>query len=87
MQGHITPLTVLLRFTMAAKHHQTVAELLEDNVAAMETVIQHYQIAADYFKGEESTSSANKCLVKVAQYTATMEKYEKSIQIYEQVRF
>ena len=73
------------RFTIAAKHHQTVAELFEDNVAHMETVIQHYQIAADYFKGEESTSSANKCLVKVAQYTATMEKYEKAIQIYEQV--
>ena len=62
-----------------------MAELFEDNVANMETVIQHYQIAADYFKGEESTSSANKCLVKVAQYTATMEKYEKAIQIYEQV--
>ena len=40
------------RFTIAAKHHQTVAELFEDNVANMETVIQHYQIAADYFKGE-----------------------------------
>ena len=73
------------RFTIAAKHHQTVAELFEDNVAHMETVIQHYQIAADYFKGEESSSSANKCLVKVAQYNATLEKYEKAIQIYEQV--
>ena len=62
-----------------------MAEINEDNVANMETVIQHYQIAADYFKGEESTSSANKCLVKVAQYNATLEKYEKAIQIYEQV--
>ena len=76
---------LLFRFTIAAKHHQTVAELFEDNVANMETVIQHYQIAADYFKGEECTSSANMCLVKVAQYTATMEKYEKAIQIYEQI--
>jgi len=73
------------RFTIAAKHHQTVAEMFEDNVANMETVIHHYQIAADYFKGEESTSSANKCLVKVAQYAATMENYEKAIQIYEQI--
>ena len=75
------------RFTIAAKHHQTVAELFEDNVANLETVIQHYQIAADYYKGEESTSSANKCLVKVAEYSATLEKYEKAIQIYEQVQF
>ena len=73
------------RFTIAAKHHQTVAELFEENAEQVETVIQHYQIAADYFKGEESTSSANKCLVKVAEKSATLEKYEKAIQIYEQV--
>lgn len=73
------------RFTIAAKHHQTVAELFEENAEQVETVIQHYQIAADYFKGEESTSSANKCLVKVAEKSATLEKYEKAIQIYEQI--
>ena len=59
--------------------------MFEDNVSNLDTVILHYQTAADYFKGEESTSSANKCLVKVAQYAATMENYEKAIQIYEQV--
>ena len=74
------------RFTIAAKHHQTVAELFEDNVSNLDTVILHYQTAADYFKGEESTSSANKCLVKVAEYSATLEKYDKAIKIYEQVR-
>ena len=73
------------RVTIAAKHYQTVAELFEDNAEQIETVIQHYQIAADYFKGEESTSSANKCLVKVAEKSATLEKYERAIQIYEQV--
>ena len=41
--------------------------------------------AADYFKGEESNSSANKCMLKVAEYSATLEKYEKAIKIYEQV--
>lgn len=30
-------------------------------------------------------SSANKCLLKVAQYSAQMENYEKAIEIYEQV--
>merc|ERR1712203_754317 len=38
-----------------------------------------------YFKGEESNSSANKCMLKVAQYAATLENYNKAIQIYEQV--
>jgi alpha-soluble NSF attachment protein len=27
--------------------------------------MQHYQLAADYFRGEESNSAANKCLLKV----------------------
>ena len=35
--------------------------------------------------GEESNSSANKCLLKVAQYAAQLENYQKAIQIYEQV--
>jgi alpha-soluble NSF attachment protein len=47
--------------------------------------VQHYEQAADYFKGEESTSSANKCMLKVAQYAAQLEEYEKAIQIYESV--
>jgi len=37
------------------------------------------------FLGEESNSSANKCLLKVAQYAAQLENYQKAIQIYEQV--
>lgn len=47
--------------------------------------VQHYEQAADFFKGEESTSSANKCMLKVAQYAAQLEDYEKAIQIYESV--
>lgn len=47
--------------------------------------MQHYEQAADYFKGEESTSSANKCMLKVAQYAAQLEDYEKAISIYESV--
>ena len=38
------------------------------------------------FQGEESNSSANKCLLKVAHYSAQLENYERAIQIYEQVR-
>ena len=84
-KNSLAPTSNNKRFTIAAKHHQTVAELFEDNVSNLDTVILHYQTAADYFKGEESTSSANKCLVKVAEYSATLEKYDKAIKIYEQV--
>lgn len=73
------------RFTIAAKHHQAIAEIYESEMIDLEKAMQHYKQAADYFKGEESSSSANKCLLKVAQYAAQMEKYEQAIEIYEEV--
>lgn len=51
----------------------------------MEKAIQHYEQAADYFRGEENNSSANKCQLKVAMFAAQMENYKKAITIYEQV--
>uniref|UniRef100_A0AAZ3NP21 Uncharacterized protein n=1 Tax=Oncorhynchus tshawytscha TaxID=74940 RepID=A0AAZ3NP21_ONCTS len=47
--------------------------------------IAHYEQAADYYKGEESNSAANKCLLKVATYAAQLEQYQKAIEIYEQI--
>ena len=38
-----------------------------------------------WLQGEESNSSANKCMLKVALYAAQLENYERAIQIYEQV--
>lgn len=73
------------RFTMAAKYHQIIAEMYETDGIDLEKAVQHYEQAADYFRGEESNSSANKCLLKVAQYAAQLENYEKAIQIYQQV--
>merc|ERR1711902_237867 len=73
------------RLQIAAKHHQTIAELYEGEIADLEKAMQHYEQAADFFKGEESNSSANKCMLKVAQYAAQLEQYDKAIQIYESV--
>ncbi|KAG5269049.1 N-ethylmaleimide-sensitive factor attachment protein, alpha b [Sardina pilchardus] len=73
------------RFTIAAKHHITIAEVYETELVDIDKAIAHYEQAADYYKGEESTSSANKCLLKVATYAAQLEKYQKAIEIYEQV--
>ena len=57
--------TEMGRFTIAAKHHQTIAEICETELADLERAMQHYELAADYFRGEESNSSANKCMLKV----------------------
>ncbi|KAK3093653.1 hypothetical protein FSP39_018514 [Pinctada imbricata] len=73
------------KFTIAAKHHITIAEVYETELVDLEKAITHYEQAADYYKGEESNSSANKCLVKVAQYSAQLEQYDKAIQIYEEI--
>uniref|UniRef100_A0A671KWU5 Alpha-soluble NSF attachment protein-like n=1 Tax=Sinocyclocheilus anshuiensis TaxID=1608454 RepID=A0A671KWU5_9TELE len=73
------------RFTIAAKHHVTIAEIYETELVDIDKAIAHYEQAADYYKGEESTSSANKCLLKVSTYAAQLERYPKAIEIYEQV--
>uniref|UniRef100_A0A8C2C5A2 N-ethylmaleimide-sensitive factor attachment protein, alpha b n=1 Tax=Cyprinus carpio TaxID=7962 RepID=A0A8C2C5A2_CYPCA len=73
------------RFTIAAKHHVTIAEIYETELVDIDKAIAHFEQAADYYKGEESTSSANKCLLKVATYAAQLEQYPKAIEIYEQV--
>nr|XP_061806538.1 beta-soluble NSF attachment protein-like isoform X2 [Nerophis lumbriciformis] len=73
------------RFTIAAKHHISIAEIYEADLVDIEKAIAHYEQAADYYKGEESNSSANKCLLKVGAYCAQLEQYQKAIEIYEQV--
>ncbi|KAJ6659224.1 hypothetical protein lerEdw1_019270 [Lerista edwardsae] len=42
------------RFTIAAKHHITTAEIYESELVDIEKAIAHYEQAADYYKGEES---------------------------------
>ncbi|NXP42110.1 SNAA protein, partial [Leiothrix lutea] len=73
------------RFTIAAKHHIGIAEIYESDLLDIEKAVAHYEQAADYYKGEESTSSANKCLLKVAAYAAQLEQFPRAIDIYEQV--
>uniref|UniRef100_A0A8C5N0U7 NSF attachment protein beta n=1 Tax=Leptobrachium leishanense TaxID=445787 RepID=A0A8C5N0U7_9ANUR len=73
------------RFTIAAKHHITIAEIYETELVDIEKAIAHYEQSADYYKGEESNSSANKCLLKVAGYVAQLEQYQRAIEIYEQI--
>ena len=42
------------RFTIAAKHHVSIAEIYETELADSEKAISSYEQAADYYKGEES---------------------------------
>ncbi|XP_062392142.1 N-ethylmaleimide-sensitive factor attachment protein, alpha a [Sardina pilchardus] len=73
------------RFTIAAKHHITTAEIYENELLDVEKAVAQYEQAADYYKMEESTSAGNKCLMKVATYAAQLEQYQRAIEIYEQI--
>jgi len=85
LQKAIDIYTDMGRFVISAKHHETIAGIFESEVADLDKAMQHYQQAADFFRGEESNSSANRCMLKVAHYAAQLENYQKAIQIYEQV--
>uniref|UniRef100_A0A673J322 Beta-soluble NSF attachment protein-like n=1 Tax=Sinocyclocheilus rhinocerous TaxID=307959 RepID=A0A673J322_9TELE len=65
------------RFTIAAKHHITIAEVYESELVDIEKVL--FPPQSNFY------SSANKCLLKVASYSAQLEQYPKAIEIYEQV--
>jgi len=47
--------------------------------------MEAYQTAADYYQAEESHSTANQMLLKVAGLAATAQDYKRAIEIYEQV--
>ena len=49
------------------------------------SVIMFYEQAADLFYTDHSTAESNKCLLKVAQYSALGGDYGKAVRIYEQV--
>jgi alpha-soluble NSF attachment protein len=72
------------RFNQAAKLTKQIAELFEQD-GNKEEAITNYDQAADYYSGENSTQAANQCLLKVASYSAELEKYDKAVEIYTSV--
>uniref|UniRef100_A0A671P342 N-ethylmaleimide-sensitive factor attachment protein, beta b n=1 Tax=Sinocyclocheilus anshuiensis TaxID=1608454 RepID=A0A671P342_9TELE len=63
------------RFTIAAKHHITIAEVYESELVDIEKVQKCYL----------NVECCEMCLLKVASYSAQLEQYPKAIEIYEQV--
>eukprot|EP00048_Salpingoeca_helianthica_P014447 m.221737 g.221737 ORF g.221737 m.221737 type:complete len:365 (-) comp15874_c0_seq1:325-1419(-) len=73
------------RFAIAAKHVSALAEFFETQVVDLEKAIKYYEQAADHYEGEDSTSSRNKALLKVALLSAQLERYDRAVEIYEDV--
>jgi alpha-soluble NSF attachment protein len=72
------------RLSMAARYYKEIAELYESE-QNIEKAIEFYDKAADFFQGEDVTTSANQCKQKVAQFAAQLEQYQKAIEIYEEI--
>jgi len=80
----ITQYEEMGKFSAAAKLEKEVAEMFESE-SETEQAIRHYQRAADLFAGENATSSANGCLMKVGHFQALAENYEDAITVFEEV--
>ncbi|XP_062156905.1 alpha-soluble NSF attachment protein 2 [Alnus glutinosa] len=72
------------RLSMAARYFKEIAELYESE-HNIEQAIVYFEKSADFFQNEEVTTSANQCKQKVAQFSAQLEQYPKSIEIYEEI--
>jgi len=72
------------RFSTAAKIFQQIAEL-EEKAENIPGAIQAYEKAAECFFSEDSHSSGNQMLLKIAHFAAEREDYKKAIDIFEKV--
>ncbi|KAJ4459097.1 putative Alpha-soluble NSF attachment protein [Paratrimastix pyriformis] len=73
------------RIQSASRYEKTVAELSESE-GNMDAALEHFQRAADLFRGEESQSAASACLLKVATIAAQhKEDFGRASNIFEQL--
>ncbi|EQC36369.1 hypothetical protein SDRG_06473 [Saprolegnia diclina VS20] len=72
------------RFSNAAKLQKQIAEIYEHG-DHMQDALEAYGQAAEYFVGENQNSSAQPMFLKVAQFSAQLEKYPEAMEINEKV--
>ena len=77
------------RLAMAAKHYKDIAELYEGQSTGddedAKKACEFFEKAADLYRDEEQTSSANQCYLKFAQFSAELGDYKAAIGCYENV--
>merc|ERR1711935_285293 len=72
------------RLSIAAKHVKDIGDLCEKE-GKVEDALNAYKEAGDLFAGEENSSTANACKLKVAELSATIGKYSNAITCFEDV--
>ncbi|OZJ04180.1 hypothetical protein BZG36_02166 [Bifiguratus adelaidae] len=72
-------------FRAAARHHQDVAEIFENEMGDLRKAWTHYDQAAQLFQADDSPANANKCILKAAHFAAQLEDYNAAIEKFESV--
>lgn len=72
------------RLSMSARYCKEIAELYEQQ-QNLDQAMVYFDKAADLYQGEEVSSSANQCRLKIAQYAAELEQYPRAIDIFEDI--
>ncbi|KAK4343571.1 hypothetical protein RND71_036665 [Anisodus tanguticus] len=72
------------RLSMSARYYKEVAELYEQD-QNLEQAIIFYEKSADLFQSEDVTTTANQCKQKIAEFSAQTEKYQRAIEIFEEI--
>jgi len=81
----VSPLALLPPYWVSFAYDSFLLLLLHSELVDLEKAIAAYELAAEWYQGEEAKSAANNCLLKVAQFAAQIEQYDKAIKIYEQI--
>lgn len=84
LQQAVEVYTDMGRLNMAARQLKEIAEAQEKQGLKAEA-LAFYAQAADLFATENSSSEANKCRLKVAEFSAELERYADAAEIYEDV--
>ncbi|KAJ1558430.1 hypothetical protein HK096_000858, partial [Nowakowskiella sp. JEL0078] len=85
LENAIQILTERGRFQPAATNQKQIAEIYENDLNDLENSMRAYELAAEWYAGEESNAQANACLLKVGTFAAQLEQYPKAIEKFELV--
>ncbi|KAL7276170.1 vesicular-fusion protein S17 [Rhizina undulata] len=85
LEGAISHYAQRGNFRRAATHQQNLAELYEQDIGDIKRAIDAYEVAGDWFQGDNAEALANKAFLKVADLAALEAMYQKAIQRYEDV--
>ncbi|WMV60026.1 hypothetical protein MTR67_053411 [Solanum verrucosum] len=72
------------RLNATTRHYQEITKLYEHE-NNLELAIVYYQKTTDLFQSMDLTSSANQCRQKIAEYSAKVGKFQRSIAMFEEI--